>query len=201
MSDETLSQAAGQTSARARVPASRFVVFLAIALAGCYADLASKQWIFGRLGMPGRSPELAIWPGVFALTTSLNEGGLFGFGQGWSLGLAGLSIVAAGFVLWWLFAAGAARDWALTVSLALIMAGIFGNLYDRLGMPGLKWSYPTVLQDDRRFGQPVYAVRDWLDFQFHGHHWPVFNIADSLLVVGAGLLFCQIWLLQERAAK
>jgi len=61
MSDET---SAKPLAKPAHGPASRqrFVVFLAIALAGCYADLASKQWIFGRLGMPGRSPELAIWP-------------------------------------------------------------------------------------------------------------------------------------------
>jgi lipoprotein signal peptidase len=40
-------------------------------------------------------------------------------------------------------------------------------------------------------GEPVYAVRDWLHFEIAaiGFDWPVFNIADSLLVCGAALLF------------
>jgi signal peptidase II len=84
---------------------------------------------------------------------------------------------------------GAARDWVLTISLAAIMGGIFGNLYDRLGLPGLAWNFPA-----NRVGQPVYAVRDWLHFRIEDANggvlfdWPVFNIADCLLVSGSILL-------------
>ena len=87
----------------------------------------------------------------------------------------------------WLFAAGAARDWLLTVALALVTAGILGNLYDRLGLPGLVWNdaYPGHLPD-----QPVYAVRDFILVMIGPWHWPTFNLADSSLVCGAGLLMC-----------
>ena len=63
-------------------------------------------------------------------------------GQGFWLLFAALSIAAAVGILVWLFAAGAARDWLLTVALAIVTIGILGNLYDRLGLPGLVWTMP-----------------------------------------------------------
>ncbi len=77
------------------------------------------------------------------------------------------------------------------MALGFILGGIFGNLYDRLGFPGLVWpQYPN----DPRAGQPVFAVRDWLHFEIQRiqFDWPVFNIADSLLVVGAAMLFWHV---------
>ncbi len=171
------------------LPKSRIIVFALIAAAGCALDLWTKDWIFDRLGMPGQAAPIVLWPGVFSLTTSLNEGALFGLGQGMTFVFAGLSIVAAVGIIYWLFAMGAARDWVLAISLAAIMGGIFGNLYDRLGFPGLTWNYP-----EERIGEPVYAVRDWLHFRLESANgdvlfdWPVFNIADSLLVTGSILL-------------
>jgi signal peptidase II len=168
---------------------SRVVVFALIAIAGCALDLWTKSWIFGKLGMPGEQQPIVLWPQVFSLTTSLNEGALFGLGQGMTFVFAGLSIVAAAGIAYWLFALGAAYDWVLTVSLAAIMGGIFGNLYDRLGLPGLAWNFPA-----NRIGEPVYAVRDWLHFRLVNAQggeifdWPVFNIADCLLVCGSVLL-------------
>jgi signal peptidase II len=168
---------------------NRIVVFALIAVAGCALDLWTKSWIFERLGMPGQGEPIVLWPGVFSLTTGLNEGALFGLGQGMTFVFAGLSIVAAVGILYWLFVVGAARDWVLTIALAAIMGGIFGNLYDRLGLPGLQWTYPA-----ERVGEPVYAVRDWLHFKLEAANgdvlfdWPVFNIADCLLVSGSILL-------------
>ena len=82
--------------------------------------------------------------------------------------------------------AGAAQDWLLTVALGLVTAGIFGDLYDRVGLPQLKWNY---VAPGHAIGEPVYAVRDWLHFKIDGLiNWPIFNIADSLLVCGAALL-------------
>lgn len=174
------------------VPASRYAAFFSIVVVGCVVDLATKSWIFARLGMPGTSPQWVIWRGVFSLTTSLNEGALFGLGQGLTWGFAALSVVAAVAIVLWLFWARAANNWPLTIALALIMAGIFGNLYDRLGLPGLTWNFEL---QPSRIGQPVYAVRDWLLFTVPIIHkdWPVFNLADSMLVVGACLLFLHLW--------
>jgi signal peptidase II len=175
------------------VPRSRLPLFLAIAGLGCAIDLATKRWIFQRLGFPQRE---TIWivQDVLSLETSLNEGALFGVGQGFTFLFAALSLAAAVWILYWLFGRGAACDLWLTVALAAIMAGILGNLYDRLGLPGLTWP-ATPLHDA---GDPVFAVRDWIHFQYKSFDWPVFNIADSLLVCGAGLLLRETFRKEQR---
>lgn len=167
---------------------SRYVLFFAIALAGTAADLATKSWIFARLGMPG-GPIEWIWTGRLGFQTSLNEGALFGFGQGGVPIFVALAACAALGILYWLFLGGAARDPWLTVALGCIMAGILGNLYDRLGLHGLVW--PAYMP--RRGGQPVRAVRDWVLVMIFGRPWPNFNLADSLLVCGAILLVWHAW--------
>ena len=61
----------------------------------------------------------------------------------------------------------AVTDRLLQVGLHLILGGAIGNLVDRF-----------------RFGYVV----DFLDFYVRDHHWPAFNIADSAIVVGVGLM-------------
>jgi signal peptidase II len=176
-----------QSSPTPSVPRSRLVLFTVIAVGGCAVDLLTKHWIFERLGFPARQP---IWliDEVLSLETSLNEGALFGIGQGFVALFATLSILAAIWIIYWLFVRRAAHDWWLTLALACIMAGIFGNLYDRLGLPGMTWPMATATHE---VGDRVYAVRDWIHFQYKSFDWPIFNIADSLLVCGAALLAAQ----------
>lgn len=57
------------------------------------------------------------------------------------------------------------------LSMVLIAAGAFGNLWDRI-----------------RFK----AVADFLDFHVHGYHWPAFNVADASITLGAALLIVYI---------
>ena len=158
------------------ISANRCLVFLLLVVSGCALDLTTKSAAFRWLGMPGSNTKW-IWKDVFGLQTSLNEGALFGLGQGMVSVFAGLSIVAAIGIFCWIFFAGGTRDWQLTVALGLITAGIFGNLFDRLGLPGLEWN-----------GLKVYAVRDFILVMIGPWHWPNFNFADSFLVCGAVLL-------------
>jgi signal peptidase II len=167
------------------VSANRCSVFLLIAVLGCALDLATKSWMFKQLGMPGpKSRTWWIWDGVFGFQTSLNEGALFGFGHGMVFVFAGLSIVAAFGIFIWLFFAGGTRDWLLTIALGFIVSGIFGNLYDRLGLPGLEWR----MNCPHACGERVYAVRDFILVMIGPWNWPNFNFADSFLVCGAILL-------------
>jgi signal peptidase II len=167
------------------VPTSRYVLFCVIAGLGCAVDLWTKWWIFDYLGMPHEQPSLWLIDEIFGFTTSLNEGALFGVGQGQGLIFSTLSVVAALGIFYWLFVAKAAQDALLTAALACVTGGIFGNLYDRLGLPGLRWNRDL----QHRGGESVYAVRDWLHFKIDQLiDWPIFNVADSLLVCGAALL-------------
>jgi len=178
------------------VPGHRYVLFLAIVLVGCLLDLGSKSLAFSRLGMPGGRPWW-IWDGVGGFQTSLNQGALFGMGQGKTPLFAALSIGAVLAITVWLFVARAACDRWLTVALGLVTGGILGNLYDRLGLPGLYWppTAPVHLANE-----PVYAVRDFILVMIGHWPWPTFNLADSLLVCGAGLLILQsLW--REGAAS
>ena len=121
------------------ISANRCLVFLLLVVSGCALDLTTKSAAFRWLGTPGLASNTKwIWKGVFGFQTSLNEGALFGLGQGMVSVFAGLSIVAAIGIFSWIFFAGGTRDWLLTVALGLITAGIFGNLFDRLGLPGLE---------------------------------------------------------------
>jgi len=168
------------------VPRSRYLLFFSLAAAGLLVDLVTKHWIFARLGMPGTEPPEWIIPGYFGWETSLNEGALFGMGQGMVTQFAVLSAVALLGILGWLCFGGAARSLLLIIALGCITAGILGNLYDRLGWHGLVWQ---MHPDPAKIGQRVYAVRDWILIQAGDRlKWPNFNIADSLLVCGAALL-------------
>ena len=174
---------------------SRYVLFGTLAVAGCTVDLVTKSWIFRRLGMPAHREEIWLVDDIFGFTTSLNEGALFGIGQGRGIVFCALSLAAIGGIVYWLFVAGAARGRLLTVALGLVTGGILGNLYDRLGLPGLTWG-PDSMHEP---GQPVYAVRDWIHFQINGVvDWPIFNIADSLLLCGAALLIWHALLADRR---
>jgi signal peptidase II len=153
------------------VPRHRLWLFWSIALVGAAADLVSKTLIFAVIGAPGSQPYGLIGH-VLELRTNYNPGALWGWGRDWqysSLVFAGLSLVAAFAICYWLFVRRAATDRWLTVALALIMAGALGNCFDRL-----------FIGQVRDF---VHFHVDSIDFNF-----PIFNFADSMLVVGAGVL-------------
>lgn len=161
------------------VPLSRYWLFFAVALGGALIDLGTKYLIFGWRGLATvTTGRQVFWllENYVGIETTVNHGALFGLGQGFVPLFALLSVVAGCGIVYWLFIRKAAVDWRLTLMLAFIMAGVFGNLYDRLGL----WNPPPGFVDDLRYG-----VRDWILFEFQGHRWPNFNLADSFLVCGA----------------
>jgi signal peptidase II len=166
------------------VPTKRVIWFVVLAGIGCAVDLWTKHWLFSRPELlPLRSGKVWwVWEGHVGFQLSLNEGALFGIGQGLVWLFAALSIAAAVAIPVWLFKFHAARDRLLCFALALVMGGVLGNLYDRLGLHGITRSSGTDVEK-------VYAVRDWILWQWNDQwRWPNFNIADSLLVCGACLL-------------
>ncbi len=170
-----------------QIPTRRVLCFWMLGGLGCAADLLSKHLVFRHPALY-RGSEWWLWEGHVGIQKSLNEGALFGVGQGKVWFFASLSIAAALAIPIWLFRYRAARDPLLTTALACVFGGILGNLFDRLGFSGLKWDR----FDSTRAGETVYAVRDFILLQWDASWvWPNFNIADSLLVFGAGLLLSQ----------
>jgi signal peptidase II len=154
------------------LPASRIVLFWAIALGGAAFDLSTKAYFFRWIGEPHARAPVTVVRNVLELQTSYNPGALWGFMRDFphsSLIFALLSIAAAAGIWFWLFVLGAAVDRRLTVALALIMAGALGNCYDRLALG---------------------HVRDFVHLHVDpiGFDCAIFNFADNMLVVGAVLL-------------
>lgn len=168
--------------------ATRYGVFFLIAAAGCLLDLWTKHAVFQWRGMPQRDNIYWLVENYFGIETALNNGAVFGLGQGGTPVFAALSLAAGvGIVLW--FCRVAWRDRLLTVALGMILGGIGGNLYDRLGM----WEPPGMP------GERVTQVRDWILMCWGPDKvWPNYNIADCLLVCGAALLMIHICFFDSR---
>jgi signal peptidase II len=161
-----------------------WIAFIILAAVAAGVDLVTKSIAFARFGMPGTGPRHDLIPGVLMLETNLNEGALFGMGQGLGLAFAGVSVLAIAGIVAMMAKQTTRDDPILVTALGLIVGGIVGNLYDRLGLPGLSWHAPA-----ERLGEPVRAVRDWIHFVLPGViDWPIFNLADTWLVIGAGLI-------------
>ncbi len=112
-----------------------------------------------------------VIPGLFRLTHVRNRGAAFGIGADSASPmklelLIALSVLSLAVVLTVLWRQNAATR-RTSAALALILGGAFGNLFDRL-VHG--------------------SVVDFLNFYYQSYQWPSFNIADSAIVIGAGLL-------------
>jgi lipoprotein signal peptidase len=156
--------------------------FLGIALIGVVLDLWTKYLAFDRLPRGGSYEFIPGWLHFHAV---VNYGAVFGLGQGQLALFIIVSVLATAFLTFLFLSSGRQRFYQ--VLLGMLLAGVLGNLYDRVVyghvrdmihiFPG--WSNPlwTLL--------PV--TRNW----FPGWHelfpW-VFNIADALLCVGVGLM-------------
>lgn len=167
---------------------------------GCAVDLGTKQAVFAWRGPPPPigSPDNAWWllEPYIGIETAVNTGALFGLGAGAGRYFALLSIVAALGILVWLFRFGAAQDRWLTVALGCVMAGILGNLYDRMGFwydTGMLCEVWTTAERNQVV-QWQSGVRDWILFRYGAYTWPNFNIADSMLVCGAAMLMWQAFM-------
>jgi signal peptidase II len=159
--------------------------YFLLALAAFVADQATK--IAAHAWLRDRAP-LPVVPDLFDLSYSRNPGGLFGSFAGWdspwrALLLTVLPLVAIALIGRSLVAAEG-LDRATRVGLALILGGATGNLCDRL-IRGEVVDFLDVYASAPR-------LADWLIDTFGTAHWPTFNVADSCIVVGAGLLLVAI---------
>ena len=143
-----------------------------LALAVVAADQATKYAVEN---LTGQDFTRVIIPGLLNLVHRHNPGVAFGLlADAKSPWITALLVVFSGGtmgVLMWMLAAGRAGGRLSQAGLSLILGGAAGNVIDRL-IHG--------------------SVIDFIDFYLRTQHWPAFNLADSAIVVGAGLVILEI---------
>ena len=142
---------------------ARLAAILYAVAAGAYAlDRITKAWAEASLA---DRPPIEVISGVLHLTYTTNSGGAFGLGQSAPWLFAAATIVVVGIIV----VVSTRLTWVLTaVALGLVLGGALGNLTDRaIRGPGLTG-----------------RVIDFVDVRV----WPVFNVADSAVLIGAVLL-------------
>ncbi len=153
----------------------------AIAAAVFALDRLTKWFIEARVSF---TDDYRIIPGFFSIVHSENRGVAFGLFNDASspvrtlllivCSLAALVFVAV--LLWRATHMDRLTSWGL----ALILGGAIGNVFDRIA-----------------FGR----VTDFLELYAGSFHWPTFNIADSAIVIGSGLLLLDLLKPKRQAAR
>lgn len=118
----------------------------------------------------------------FNFTLAYNKGAAFSFldkAAGWQTIFFGcLAIGISLILLIWLSRLSYRNRW-LSIAITLIVGGALGNLWDRI-----------------QYGHVI----DFIDLYVNRLHWPVFNVADSAICVGAVMLVCDaLWKTKSRA--
>ena len=158
---------------------SRYTLFIVIAIIGILIDQFTKIAVDRSMQLFDSIP---IIESFFHITYVRNKGAAFSFlsNASWRLPFfITISVIAAVVIL---IAFRRLRDdqKLAHVSLSMIFSGAVGNLIDRV-----------------RMGEVI----DFLDVHWYRHHWPAFNVADSLICVGVFLLAIDMMLEEKRLKK
>lgn len=141
--------------------------FVGVVAVGVATDLTTKAIAFRELGPQAQTHQEVVMPHVLWFQTTLNNGAVFGIGQGLALLFILMSLIAIAFVVY-VFMSSYRWQWPTHIALGLILAGAMGNMYDRVFNHG--------------------GVRDFIRLNY----WPfIFNMADAMLCIGVPMLiFC-----------
>ncbi len=155
---------------------ARWVLFVGVAALVFVIDQASKYLVLRNLSLGEAWNPVALLRPFFTLTHVTNTGAAFGLFQDHGTLFAIVAIlVVLGIVIFYRYLP--ANRILLRVSLGLQLGGALGNLLDRV-----------------RLG----SVVDFIDFKI----WPVFNLADTAIVVGVAILaFYLLFSEQEEAER
>lgn len=129
------------------------------------ADQITKLWALSALFEPPRRvPVLPFLDFVPVWNRGVSFGLLSNASDWGPWALSGFALLVCVFMGAWLMRA---KSWPLVFGLGAVIGGAVGNVIDRV-----------------LYG----AVVDFIDVHYGGWHWPAFNIADSAITLGVGLL-------------
>jgi signal peptidase II len=152
----------------------RYSFLVSVAAAVFALDQASKAVVMATMPL---GEVIPLIPPVLDLHHITNRGVAFGLFSRFGDIFVPVAILIMAVILGYYRSLRGRRLW-LRIALALQLGGALGNLLDRL-----------------RYG----AVVDFLDFHVDAidFHWPVFNVADSAIVIGVGILLVCLTTQQE----
>ncbi|MBX3244148.1 MAG: signal peptidase II [Acidobacteria bacterium] len=140
-------------------------------------DQTTKAWAVRRLRF---GDDINVIPGFLNFAYAQNTGVAFSMlddhGDAGRWGLSAVAVIAGILVLYFFWKTPRSDDRILG-ALALLLAGIAGNVTDRL-----------------RLG----FVVDFIDVQFGSWHYPTFNVADMAIIAGAGLLIIDMFMTKKK---
>jgi signal peptidase II len=142
--------------------------FVVVAVAAYAVDLGTKLLAVAHL-TPHQKVDVV--GGLLRFDLVRNPGAAFSTGTSYTIVLSAIALLAAGVVIRFGRRLGD-RIWA--VGLGLLLAGVCGNLTDRV------------------FRDPGFLRGHVVDF-LELPHWPVFNVADMLIDAGVALIIIQTW--------
>ncbi|WP_219836373.1 signal peptidase II [Paenibacillus sp. R14(2021)] len=137
-------------------------------------DYLSKKWVEHSLDM-GQTKQ--VLGDFFIITSIRNKGAAFGILQEQRWLFIVITLIVVGAIFWYLTKnRNSGKVWLLT-GLGLVLGGAIGNFMDRL-----------------LYGQVV----DFLQFTFGSYVFPIFNIADSGICIGVGLILLDALLTSKK---
>lgn len=160
---------------RLAIVAIVFVISLAL-------DLWTKAWAWEHLR---NKPAVEVIEHVFYLKFGFNTGSAFSFlrDESWArYFFITVTFLALGYMGWLAWKMPTKRLYGF-IAVGLIAAGAAGNLHDRFVRIMPVWMDGKWVE--------AHGVVDFLQFYYNwsaGKYWPIFNVADSSLVCGVGLL-------------
>lgn len=150
------------------MPKAGKLVWLWLSVLVVVLDQASKHWFEHNLSL---YEQIVVIPDLFSWTLAYNRGAAFSFladQGGWQRWFFALVALVASVVLVVWLKRLKSHERLLAAGLALVLGGALGNLYDRVVL-----------------GHVVdFILVHWQDRWF----FPAFNLADSAITVGAGIL-------------
>lgn len=156
----------------------RWKIFGVIVALGLIVDQATKLYIHATMKLYQSVP---VVDGLFNITYLRNRGAAFSFlsDASWRLPFFIVVTLVACCVIVAVMVKLRQDQTLAQVALAMIFSGAVGNLIDRV-----------------RIGEVI----DFLDVYWKSYHWPAFNVADSLICVGVGLMVIDMFR-EERRQK
>ena len=141
-------------------------------------DQATKHYAVYYFNEIGVHKTVEVMP-FFNFVLRYNPGAAFSFladQGGWQVFFfSAISTIVSIALLIWLYSVPAKQKW-ISISLTLVLAGALGNLYDRI---------------------VIGEVVDFIDWYYGDYHWPAFNIADAVIMLGAVMMLLEGFLNKE----